>query len=393
MLKAGRAVVLILAALGPLACGERQRGQPSVADHVLARRDQESSTEFARLIDRLSERGRYFDTDNLITNESSYLHVMGKLAELGVTGGGYIGVGPEQNFSYVAQVKPSIAFMIDIRRDNLLHHLLHKALFEIAENRIQYLCLWLGRPFPDGDSLAQASLPQMVEYIDRARTSAVAAVQARTRVRDKILTFGLQFSAEDFATIDRFHQTFIAEGLSLRFRSHGRPPSPEYPTLRQLLLETDLEGNLAHYLSSDEGFDLLKTMQENDLIVPVVGDLAGDHALAEIGDYLRERRERVSVVYTSNVEYYLVRDGGLDTFIDNLRRLPRDESTVIIRSYFNNGASTEHPQQVTGYASAQLLQNVDSLIAEYAAGRVRSYWDLVTKQAIALRESAPSVSK
>jgi len=356
-----------------------------LADHVLARRDQEPSTEFARLIDRLSERGRYFDTDNLITNESSYLHVIGKLADLGIEGGGYIGVGPEQNFSYVAQVKPSIAFMIDIRRDNLLHHLLHKALFEIAQDRLQYLCLWLGRPGSEDDSLAHASLPAMVNYIDRTSATPVAAVRARAKVREKILEFGLQFSAEDFATIDRFHQTFIAEGLSLRFRSHGRPPQPEFPTLRQLLLETDLEGNLAHYLSSDDRFGLLKSMQEQDLIVPVVGDLAGDHALPEIGRYLQERRERVSVIYTSNVEYYLVRDGGFDTFVGNLRQLPRDENSVIIRSYFQSGASDQHPQQVAGYASTQLMETITSLLEEYSAGSVSSYWDLVTKRAIALR--------
>ena len=81
----------------------------------LARAD----TTFAALVERLSESGGYFDTDNLISNESSYLHVMGALREIGVRGGAYIGVGPDQNFSYIARIRPSIAFIIDIRRDNL----------------------------------------------------------------------------------------------------------------------------------------------------------------------------------------------------------------------------------------------------------------------------------
>src|SRR5215467_2541506 len=71
---------------------------------------------FAALSARLSEAGGYFDSDNLISNETSYLHVLGKLRELGVSGGVYIGVGPDQNFSYIARIRPKMAIMIDIRR-------------------------------------------------------------------------------------------------------------------------------------------------------------------------------------------------------------------------------------------------------------------------------------
>src|SRR5712691_5756223 len=84
---------------------------------------------FAALSARLSEPGGYFDSDNLISNETSYLHVIGKLRELGVAGGVYLGVGPDQSFSYIAKIRPKMAIIIDIRKDNLLQHLLFKALF------------------------------------------------------------------------------------------------------------------------------------------------------------------------------------------------------------------------------------------------------------------------
>src|SRR5256714_4610342 len=84
---------------------------------------------FAALSARLSEPGGYFDSDNLISNETSYLHVMDKLRELNVTGGVYIGVGPDQSFSYIAKIRPRMAIITDIRRDNLLQHLMYKALF------------------------------------------------------------------------------------------------------------------------------------------------------------------------------------------------------------------------------------------------------------------------
>src|SRR5215208_4153042 len=104
--------------------------------------------EFAALSARLSEGPGFFDSDNLISNETSYLHVFGRLSEYKLRGGVYLGVGPDQNFTYIAKIRPTRAIMIDIRRDNLLQHLLFKTLFVQARNRIEYLCLFFGKPFP-----------------------------------------------------------------------------------------------------------------------------------------------------------------------------------------------------------------------------------------------------
>lgn len=74
------------------------------------------ASEFTRLVQTLSEEGGYFFSDNFTSNEDSYLTVVDKMKELGATGGAYIGVGPEQNFTYIAKVRPRIAFIVDIRR-------------------------------------------------------------------------------------------------------------------------------------------------------------------------------------------------------------------------------------------------------------------------------------
>ena len=93
----------------------------------------ERDVAFASLIDSLSEPNQSFDTDNLITNESSYLHAISTLEAAAISGGAYIGVGPAQNFSYMAQIRPEVAFLVDIRRDNLLQHLMFKALFQVSD--------------------------------------------------------------------------------------------------------------------------------------------------------------------------------------------------------------------------------------------------------------------
>src|SRR3954452_9743872 len=180
----------------------------------------------ADLIERLSEEGGDFDTDNLISNERTFLEVIPALKAAGTTGGAYIGVGPDQNFSYIAQLRPSIAFIIDIRRDNLLLHLLFKSLFALSHTRVEYLALLTGRPAPDRlDTWRTASLDRVVAYIDGATPEGTAAVERLDRrVHDAIAGFGVPLSAGDFATIQRFHHTFITSGLSLKFESRGRRP-------------------------------------------------------------------------------------------------------------------------------------------------------------------------
>ncbi|NIM50608.1 MAG: hypothetical protein GTN62_09790 [Gemmatimonadales bacterium] len=337
---------------------------------------------FASRIAQLSEPAGYFDTDNLISNEASYLHVMGKMRELGVTGGAYIGVGPDQNFSYIAQIRPSIAFIIDIRRDNMLEQLLFKALFALARNRAEYLSLLFGRPPPGTlDEWTNRGIAELLAYIDSTPTRPETIASARRAVDRTVAAFDVPLSVEDWATIDRYHQTFIREGLSLKFRSFRRPPRFYYPTFRELLMERDLTGRHTNYLASEGAFRVVKSLQDRDLVIPVVGDLAGTHALKAIGQLIAARRERVSALYTSNVEFYLFRSGGFGQFLRNVEHLPRDERSVIIRSVFR-ATFGPHPLSVPGYYSTQLLQTLETLVEEAADGGYRSYWELVTKHAL-----------
>ena len=109
-----------------------------------------SHAELAALIDRLSEPNGEFFSDNFISNETSYLQIADDLPEVVAKGGVYVGVGPEQNFSYIALTEPDLAFIIDIRRDNLVLHLLYKAIFELADDRASFLALLTGREAPEG---------------------------------------------------------------------------------------------------------------------------------------------------------------------------------------------------------------------------------------------------
>ncbi len=211
-----------------------------------------ASQSLPSLVQRLSEEGGDFDTDNLISNERSFLSIVPSLKAAGVSGGAYIGVGPDQNFSYIAHVRPSIAFIIDIRRDNLLLHLLFKSLFALSRNRVEYTALLTGRPAPDRlDTWREASLERLVAYIDGAKPDGPEALQQLDhRVHDAVAASGVPLSPGDFATIERFHHTFISSGLSLKFESRGRRPQAVYPTYRDLVTATDRAVHPSSFLAT-----------------------------------------------------------------------------------------------------------------------------------------------
>ena len=346
-----------------------------------AARDHKS---FAALSARLSEPGGYFDSDNLISNETSYLHVIGKIRELGVSGGVYVGVGPDQSFSYIAKIRPKLAIIIDIRKDNLLQHLLFKAMFGRSRNRVEYLCTMFGKPFPKTKGWESRGVKELSEYIDGTASDPKLFEKTSKDIRQDIQKFGIPLTQTDLETIGKVQHAFFSAGLDIRYSSYHRPPRSIYPPYRELLLETDLGGQQQNYFNSEDDFQFIKRLEDQDLIVPVVGDLSGPQAMKAIGQYIAELKERVSAFYVSNVEFYLQRQGTFDKFAENLKALPIDNRSVIIRSYFNYYAPA-HPQAEPNHFSTQLMERIDDLIKQCASGECESYNDIVTKNSILLR--------
>jgi hypothetical protein len=338
---------------------------------------------FAALSARLSEPGGYFDSDNLISNETSYLHVLGKMRELNVSGGIYLGVGPDQNFSYIAKIRPRMAIMIDIRRDNLLQHLMYKAIFGRARNRVEYLCLLFGKPFPKSNGWEQRNIKELIEYIDSTTSDPKLFEKTVSQLKRDISKYGIPVSNSDYEAIASIHRAFYSAGLDIRYSSHHRPPRSIYPTYRDLLLERDLSGQMQNYFNSEDDFQFLKKLQDQDLIVPATGDLAGPQAVKAIGKFIVEQKEKVSAFYVSNVEFYLARQGTFDKFIENVKSLPIDSRSMIIRSYFNYYAPP-HPQAERDHFSTQLLQRLEDLIKQCESGGCDTYNDIVTRNSILL---------
>lgn len=335
---------------------------------------------YGRTFLKLSEPAGYFPSENVVSNETSYLHVLDAMRRIGVKGGAYIGVGPDQNFSYVAAIRPEVAFMFDIRRDAMLEHQLFKAVFAMSRNRLEYLCVLTAKPVPaDVDSWKDSSITALIAFIDKTSASVEFAKSSEIEIETRARKFGIPLSDNDVGVLALYRAAFIRFGLDVQYSSLNGNMMSNMPTWRDLLVEVDRAGSRLNYLAADSLFQFVKTMEAENRIIPVTGNAAGATALRRLGDEIRARGLTVSALYMSNVEQYLFRDLVFNSFADNVATLPRDERTVIIRSLFGQGrgGSGWHPLSVLGYNSTQILQSMNSFVAAHKAGRIQSYNDLL----------------
>ncbi|HYR88861.1 MAG TPA: hypothetical protein VE422_32590 [Terriglobia bacterium] len=342
--------------------------QPRAATDV-----QVSIEQFGRYIDEWSEPEGYFDSDNFISNETSYLHVIDQLRQRVKPGGIYLGVGPDQNLSYIVHTQPSLAIITDIRRQNMLEHLLFKTLFEMASNRVEYLSLLVSREVPV--VRAGASFEDILGAVRRSSSSEKLFQKNFASVKGILLEkYKLKLDYDDLTKIQYVYRTFWEEGLDLRFSSLGRGNASNYPTFEEMLLETDRQGRKQNFLSTEELFQWLKKFQSANRVIPIVGDFAGPHALRAVAAFLKTNGLRLSTFYTSNVEFYLYGRSTWTRYVTNVRAFPVADDSVFVRAYFPT-YGRQHPMNIPGHRSTSLVQPLPKFLEQ--SGTFSSYWDVV----------------
>jgi hypothetical protein len=285
-----------------------------------------SDDEFWRLSTTLSEpAGAFKHSDNLVSNELLFAHTIQLLRP---RGGVYIGVGPEQNFSFIARLEPVLAFIIDIRQENRLLHLLYKALFEASADRADFVSRLFSRDRPGGLD-RDTSVDDLFSAYAAVRPSPALQAATARLVRERLLDARrVPLSNDDLAAVDGILAAFYADGPDIHY---GRllPPTAAGPSYRALMTARDVRGQSRSYLATEEAFAFVKALHTRNLIVPVVGDFSGPTAIRRVGDYIRERGGTVSAFYGSNVQVYLTNQ-QLAAFCGNLATLPYDSRTWFI---------------------------------------------------------------
>jgi len=281
-----------------------------------------SDAEYWKIVSDFSEPSGYFQYEIVTSNETSYQSVLPDLMKTPRSGGAYLGVGPEQNFTYIAALQPKIAFIIDIRRDMLLEHLMYKAVFEMSADRVEFVSNLFSRKRP-----AQLSLDAPVQTIFEAYARVPAdRTLAEEHLKDILTrlktTHHFALTTEDESRIRMIYMDFLREGV-ISFSSSFM--SPGYAALMTM---TDRSGKNWSYLASTENYERVRTMQQKNLIVPLVGDFAGPKAIRMAGQYLKDHAITVNAFYISNVEDYI---RMWPAYIGNVASLPIDASSTLIR--------------------------------------------------------------
>ncbi len=297
-----------------------------------------SNQEFWRLATEFSEPDGTFHSENLVSNEIRFQQMLPELVTKVPTGRAYVGVGSEQNFTYMVAVRPTMAFIVDIRRGNLDLHLLYKALFELSADRAEFVSRLFSLPQPAG--LTRASTAQQIfdayarvlpsEALYKANLAAIYAHLTKTR--------GIALGAGDRGGIEYVYSMWFSYGPQLRYFLNGGGGGGRggggggLPTYAELMTTTDGAGRARSYLATEANFAFIKDMHARNQIVPVVGNFGGPQALRAVAAYLKQRRMTVGAFYASNVEQYLERDGLWENFCASVATMPMDAQTTLIRS-------------------------------------------------------------
>ena len=303
--------------------------------------------ELWKLSSEASEPDGTFHSENLVSNEARFQTIVPALTQTVAPGRAYVGVGSEQNFTYIAAIRPAMAFIVDIRRGNLDLHLTYKALFELSANRVEFVSRLFSRKAPAGPG-ATSTTAEIFAAFEKAAPSQALYDQNLKDIKTQLVAkHGFKLSGGDLEGIDFVYSSWFKYGPDIQYelttgggnragpggiRGGGIRGGGEFPTYADLMTATDGEGRNRSYLASEDAFKFLKDLESRNLIVPIVGNFAGPKALRAVGEYLKQKGATVSAFYVSNVEQYLREDGIWGNFCANAATLPIDAASTFIRS-------------------------------------------------------------
>src|SRR5256886_3003881 len=140
---------------------------------------------FWRIVTGFSEEAGSFRFQYM-SNEREFAALIPELKKSTKPGGVYLGVGPEQNFSYIASLRPRIAFIFDIRRENMLEHLIYQAVFDMSPTRAEFISRLFSRGTPAGLS-DKSTASELFQAFGRVPRDAQLFTQNLQAMKDHLM--------------------------------------------------------------------------------------------------------------------------------------------------------------------------------------------------------------
>ena len=323
--------------------------------------------EYWKTINDLAEPGGYFRIpDNFTSNEIEVGWLFSRLQETKVNGGVYLGVGPEQNLSYIASIRPKMAVLFDIRRQAMVQHQIFKAIFELSPDRADFIQMTFAKPRP-AKLDTTTEIRAMWDAYWYIPTDTSMARKNYTRIVEHLTkTHGFTFTEYEMQMMKNVYDAFIAYGPVITTnggQNGGRQPANTFADMTGY--SYDAGGLPRSFLSSEDNYRYVRNLHLNNLILTVTGDFGGPKAIRAVADYLKSRNAVVSAFYVSNVEQYLFMDGKANAFYANVATLPIDDKSVFIRPY-----SMRNFNRDGGYGTTNSLCPIGGFLRAVNAGRV-----------------------
>jgi hypothetical protein len=206
--------------------------------------------------------------------------------------------------------------------------LMYKALFEISTNRVDFVSRLFSRRRPTGLD-EKSSVEAIFKAIDAAPSEPQLYAETLAAIKDNLKQHQFKPMGDDEQKLELIFNVFSRGGPRMTYSFASPSPNNNMPSYTFLMIAGDENGTNWSYLASEENYRFVREMQQKNLIVPLVGDFSGPKTLKAVGQYLKDQGALVSVFYLSNVEDYL--DGKWAGFVANLKALPQDDKTLVIR--------------------------------------------------------------
>src|SRR3954463_14850674 len=241
--------------------------------------------EFWKLSTDFSEPDGFFRSDNLLSNEVWLQRVIPDLLNTVKTPSVYMGVGPEQNFTYIAALKPKMVFLVDVRRGNLDLQLMYKAVFELSADRADFVSKLFSKKRPEG--LDRNSTAAEIFAAFKNVESSEQLYKDNLKAIDDLLLTKRHFALSDgdVQGVEYVYHAFFNFGPALNYSSTGGFGGRYQPSYADLMVATDEAGLNRSFLATDENYQFIKNLEAKNLLVPVVGNFAGPKAIRAVADY------------------------------------------------------------------------------------------------------------
>jgi hypothetical protein len=217
----------------------------------------------------------------VLSNEWRHDVLFPKIAGLG---GVFIGVATDQNYTMAAAARAELLVLMDYDSEVVNVHRIYHAFMKVAPTAQELRALF-----------QQKNAAHAAEILSTAGTSkedSAKLVQIYNRYRDRMATY-------------LFHVANVRVGQ-------------RHPT----------------WLGDPDAYSYVRALVVGGRVIARQGDLNnGTTTLKSIGDTARALKMNVRAIYTSNAEGFWKYS---PTFRDNLRSLPHDDKTVVIRTYKRN---------------------------------------------------------